>query len=198
MGKRIVAVVGSYRKDGTIDQTVEAIMAGARERGASTSTIYLRDQHVEFCTNCRTCTQTAGPERGKCIQQDDLEPMLAEIEAADAIVLASPVNYYNVTAIFRRFMERTLGTTWWPWNRPMPKPRSHIHHQKAILVASAAMPAPMIPLFTGSCKALKITAQVFGAKPVGKLWIGLAGGDPHPKVSPKVLVKARKLGLKLA
>lgn len=198
MPRRIVAIVGSYRKDGTIDQTVEAILAGARERGASTDTIFLRDKHVEFCTNCRTCTQTGGPERGKCIKQDDMEAILQEIEAADALVLASPVNYYNVTAIFRQFMERTIGNAWWPWKRPMPKSRHHISHQKAVLVASAAMPGPMIPLFTSAKQALKATASILGARVVGKLWIGFAATDPHPAVPPKVLAKARQLGLKLA
>ena len=198
MPKRIVAIVGSYRKDGNIDQTVEAILAGARERGASTDTIFLRDKHVEFCTNCRTCTQTGGPERGKCIKQDDMEAILQEIEAADAVVYASPVNYYNVTAIFRRFMERTIGAAWWPWEQWTPKERSPIHHQKAVLVASAAMPGLFIPLLTGAPTALKRTAQILGARIVGKLWIGLAASDPHPKVAPKMLAKARQLGLKLA
>ena len=33
------------------------------------------------------------------------------IESASAVVLASPVNYYNVTAVYRRFLERTIGYT---------------------------------------------------------------------------------------
>ncbi len=32
MSKKIVAIVGSYRKGGAIDSAVEAILAGARER----------------------------------------------------------------------------------------------------------------------------------------------------------------------
>ena len=66
MGKRIVAIVGSYRKEGTIDTAVEAILAGAREKGATTHTIYLTEQHIEFCRNCRNCVQPPGTERGKC------------------------------------------------------------------------------------------------------------------------------------
>src|ERR1700738_1470664 len=118
MCKKVVAIVGSYRKNGTIDTTVEAIMAGARERGARTHTVYLTEQHIEFCTNCRNCCQTAGPERGRCPQEDDLEDMLTEIEAADGLVLASPVNYSDVTAVFRRFLERLMGCAYWPWGQP--------------------------------------------------------------------------------
>lgn len=64
MGAKIVAIVGSYRKDGVIDTAVEAVLAGAREKGANTHTIYLTEHHIEFCRNCRTCVQTPGQERG--------------------------------------------------------------------------------------------------------------------------------------
>jgi hypothetical protein len=88
MSSKVVAIIGSYRKGGTIDTAVEAVLEGAREKGAQTHTIYLTDQHLEFCTNCRQCTQTPGEERVKCAQQDDLESILKEIEAADAMCLA--------------------------------------------------------------------------------------------------------------
>ena len=33
---KVVAIVGSYRKGGTIDQAVEAVLEGARAKGAVT------------------------------------------------------------------------------------------------------------------------------------------------------------------
>ncbi len=198
MGKRVVAIVGSYRKEGTIDTAVEAILAGAREKGATTHTIYLTEQHIEFCRNCRTCVQTPGPERGKCPQQDDLELILEEIVAADAVVLGSPVNCGNVTAIFRRFMERIIGFDYWPWGQNAPKSRGTLRTRKAALVASSAMPGFFIPLFTGTATALRITARMMGAKPVGTMWIGLAAGEPHHVVPSRTLARARRLGMRLA
>ena len=197
MNKKVVAIVGSYRKGGTIDRVVEAVLDGAKEKGAQTHTIYLTDQHIEFCTNCRQCAQTPGSERGKCVQHDDLEPMLQEIEAADAVVLASPVNYFYVTAIYRRFLERLLGFTYWPPNW-MPSPRVKLQPRKAVLVASAAMPGFLIPLTTGAAKALRVTANMIGAKPVGHLWIGMATTDPHHALTPRTLNRARRMGIKLA
>lgn len=198
MCKKVVAIVGSYRKNGTIDTTVEAIMAGARERGAQTHTVYLTEQHIEFCTNCRTCCQTAGPERGKCPQRDDLDAMLTEIESADAVVLASPVNCGNVTAIFRRFMERLMGCAYWPWGQPAPTPRSKVRTLKAVLVASSAMPGFLIPWVTGVSRALRTTTKILGAKTVGTMWIGLTAGRKHHPISPRILERARRLGMKLA
>jgi multimeric flavodoxin WrbA len=198
MSSKVVAIVGSYRKGGAIDTAVEAILEGAREKGAQTHTIYLREQHVEFCTNCRQCTQTPGSERGTCAQQDDLETILKEIEAADAVVLGSPVNYFNVTALFRRFLERLLGFNYWPWGQNAPRQRSKRRPRKAVLVASSAMPGFFIPLFTGATRVLRLTAGILGAKPDGCLWIGLASHEPHPPFSARNKERARRMGWKLA
>lgn len=198
MSKKVVAITGSYRKGGVIDRAVEAVLEGAREKGAQTRTINLSEQYIEFCTNCRQCTQTPGTERGKCPLQDDLEVILAEIEAADAVVLASPVNDYNATALFRRFLERLVGYAGWPWGQNAPHMRSKLQPRQAVLVASSAMPGFLIPFATGAPRALRLTASSLGAKPVGSLWIGLASGEPHPTLSARTLGKAHRLGRKLA
>ena len=198
MSNKVVAIMGSYRRGGTIDNAVKAVLEGARQRGAETHTVYLTEQHIEFCRNCRECMQTPGQQRGKCAQIDDLEPILEEIDAASAIVLGSPVNCYNVTAIFRRFMERLVGVAYWPWGQNAPRPRSKRQPRKAVLVASSAMPGFLVPLATGAARALRLTARMLGAKPVGRLWIGLAAAQPHRPLSPACLRRARRLGWKLA
>ena len=198
MGSKVVAVVGSYRKGGTIDTAVEAVLAGAREKGAETSAIYLTDRHIEFCTNCRQCVRDPGEARGKCAQHDDLETLLTQIESADALVLGSPVNDYNVTAIFRRFMERTLGYSYWPWRSSAPRMRSERRPRKAVLISSAAMPGIFIPIATGASRALRLTANVLGAKTVGTMWLGLVAYEPHYALSKSALKRALRLGWKLA
>ncbi len=197
MGKKVVAIVGSYRRRGTVDTAVAAVLEGARMRGATTSTIYLTEQHIDFCTNCRSCGQTPGADRGKCLLQDDLNGIMSEIESADAIVLGSPVNCGNVTAIFRQFMERLMGCCYWPWGQASPKIRSTKRRMKAVLVASSAMPSVMMLLFTGASTALQMTAKLLGAKSVGNIWLGLRAGDPHHELSARTLAKAERLGMKL-
>ena len=195
---KVVAIVGSYRRGGTIDSAVTAVLEGAREKGAETVTIYLTDKHIEFCTNCRQCAQEPGEERGKCVQQDGLEPILQEIESANAVVLASPVNCYNATAIFRRFLERLLGYCYWPWGKAAPQARKTKPSRKAVLVASSAMPGFMIPLATGAAKALRLSAAMLGARPVGSMWIGLVGGEPDYVLPERIRKRVRQLGWRLA
>jgi len=198
MTTRIVAIVGSYIKGGTTDTAVEAILAGAREKGALTHTIYLTDRTLHYCKNCRQCTTTPGPDRGHCEQRDDLDPILAEIEAADAVVLGSPINYGGVTAIFRTFLERLIGFTYWPWGQTTPQPRRKLLTRKAALVATSGMPAFFIPLFTGVGATLRLTAKLLGAKPVATLFIGLSAMEPKHPLSARNRERARRIGFKLA
>ena len=177
-----------------MEAAVAAVLEGARAAGAETSSIRLLDQHIEFCTNCRACTQVSGTRRGACPQQDDLEAILAEVEAADAIVLGAPVNFYNVTAVFRRFLERLAGYAYWPWGRPGPAFRAAHPAKKAVLVSSMAAPGFLLPLATGAPRALKMAARVLGARPVGKLWIGLSAIAQDQRLSPKLEARAQALG----
>jgi NAD(P)H-dependent FMN reductase len=198
MGRKVVAIVGSYIKGGAADSAVQAILAGAREKGAQTHTIYLIDRHLDYCKNCRQCTQKPGPERGQCEQRDDLDPILAEIEASDAVVLGSPINYGNVTAVFRTFLERLIGNTYWPWGQPSPTIRQQRPTRKAALVATSAMPGFLIPIFTGVGGTLRRAAQLLGAKPVGHMWIGLSAMEPKQPLSARARRRARRIGWKLA
>jgi putative NADPH-quinone reductase len=197
MAKKVVAIVGSYRKGGTTDTAVDAVLAGARERGAETSKHYLIEKHIEYCRNCRACTQEEGSSRGQCAIHDDMQAILREIDSADALVLGSPVNFYNVTAVFRTFLERLAGCVYWPWGQAGPKPRSKQTPRKAVLIASMAAPAFLMPLATGAPRALRVAAQCLGARPMAKLWIGLAAQTAKPQLSDRVLQRARRIGQEL-
>jgi hypothetical protein len=132
------------------------------------------------------------------VLEDGLEAMMTEIEVADALVLGSPVSYYDATALFRRFLERLLGSVYWPWGQNAPHPRSKQLPRQAILVASAAMPGFLIPFATGTARALRLAAKSLGARPVGSLWIGLVAQKPQPQLSARTLKRARRIGGKLA
>ena len=138
---RITAIVGSYRKDGVIDQAVDEMLAAAREAGAETTKIYLVDTRIEFCTNCRLCAQQEGAARGLCPIADQMGDVLDQVEASDAIILASPTNFATVTALMKRFIERLVCYAYWPWGMTAPKVRNRQMPRRAVLVASSAAPA---------------------------------------------------------
>ena len=194
----ILAIVGSYRKGGIIERAVDEILASAKEEGAVTWKISLLDKHLEFCTNCRGCTQVAGENYGLCILDDDMAGLLQEIERADALVLASPMNAGTVTAIMKRFIERLVCTAYWPWGAPAPKARRPGKSKRALLVASSAAPGFLARLTGDVTKRLKSAATMLGAETVGTLFIGLAAQQKHQELSKRTIDKAHKLGHKLA
>ena len=67
MSKKIIAIIGTYRKGRTIDTAVTELLKGAEQQGAQTEKIYLLEKYIEFCTNCRSCTQQNGTARGDCV-----------------------------------------------------------------------------------------------------------------------------------
>jgi FMN-dependent NADH-azoreductase len=194
---KVVAILGTYRREGATAQAVEAILVGARARGATTSTIYLLDHPIEFCRNCRACTQSEGSDRGLCQQHDSLTKILDELDAADSIVLASPVNFFNVTALTRRFLERLVVYAYWPWGTMAPKERITKKTKRALVVLSSAAPMILTRLFTGAPKALKTAASLLGAGTIDTFYLGLAAKSPDLKLSEQTLAKAQRLGAQL-
>lgn len=197
-GKKIIAIVGSYRKGGIVERAVDAILNAAAEKGAGTETVRLMDHRIEFCRNCRKCTQLEGPQRGACVQADEMGAILDRIEAADGLVLASPVNFFGVTAVMQRFIERLVCYAYWPWGKPGPAVRMKDRGLEAVLVTSSAMPAPLGRIFTRSLGGLKRAARTLGARPVGTLFIGKAALQEKQDLPQAILDKARKLGYDLA
>ncbi|OQW94819.1 MAG: NAD(P)H dehydrogenase [Verrucomicrobia bacterium A1] len=198
MAKRILGIVGSYRKGGVIDTLVTETLAAAAEQGARTSKIYLLDQRIEFCANCRVCTQKPGPEPGNCVQKDDMAAILAEYRDADAVVIGAPVNFYNVNALTRKFMERLVCCAYWPWGAHGPRMRVKNPSKPAVLISSMAMPTILGRLFNGVPRALKLIATTLGAKPVGTILVGMIAQREHPAVPAKALQRARDAGRILA
>ncbi len=195
---RITAILGTYRKGGVIDTAVDEILEAAREAGATTNKIYLIDKRIEFCRNCRTCTQKEGIQRGECPMDDEMDGILREIERSDAIVLASPMNFWTVTAVMKRFIERLVCFAYWPWGMAAPKVRNKQKPRRAVLVGSSAAPSLMARYLTRMTGLLKTCAAMLGAKTVGVLFIGLAAGEEKQDIGNRARKKARKLGKILA
>lgn len=196
--KKILAIVGTYRKGGIIDTAVDEILASARKAGAEVEKVYLIDKHVEFCTNCRSCTQKEGPERGDCIIEDDMNGILDAIDRADAFVIASPKNFGTVTAVMKRFIERLVCLAYWRWGTSVPKLRNRRKTKKAVIVASSAAPALIARLSSDMIKLLKSIAGLLGARTVGVLFIGLACVEKRQDIGERARRKARKLGARVA
>lgn len=195
---KILVINGSYRNNGITDQVIKTMVEALETDGADVEIILLRDYPIEFCLNCRECTQQPGNMPGECVQHDGMQELFNKIEESDSFILASPTNFGSVTAIFQRFMERLVVYAYWPWNMNAPKYRkANVPKKKALLVSSCAAPGFLGRWVYGVHKQLKTTAQVIGANNVGSLFTGFVAKEPHHRLSEKAQAKARALAVKL-
>ena len=105
MGKTVLVLSASPRKEGNSDILCDQFARGAREAGHHAEKIFLGDKSITYCIGCETCMQNGGI----CIQDDDMEEILSKIIEADVIVLATPVYFYSMDAQLKTVIDRTVA-----------------------------------------------------------------------------------------
>ncbi len=100
---RILGIMGSPRRGGNTDILLARVLDGARTAGASTDTVFLGSLTVRECDGCHACW--AGCE---CPKRDDMNDIYRAINAADALVLGTPVYWYGPTALMKGFVDRLV------------------------------------------------------------------------------------------
>lgn len=102
--KRVLALLGSPRREGNTAIVLDQILEGAREAGAETMTLFLQDMSIHGCQECFTC-QSVLDEPG-CAIEDDMQGIIEEVFEADLIVFASPVFCWNVSSQLKAVLDR--------------------------------------------------------------------------------------------
>ncbi len=117
----------------------------------------------------------------------------------DGIVLASPVNWFNVTAVMKRFIERLMPYGYWPWGKVLPKYRIKKLTKKAVLITSSGCPELLGRIFfRATFSVLKAAANCLGAKVVRKIYIGSAAIEENQPLREKYKNQLRNAGQLLA
>jgi len=98
---KVLGIAGSPRRDGNTDLLLTEVMKGAASRGAEVKTIVLNNLKVTPCQHCDACL-----EAGNCKVEDDMQMVYNELETADRIVLASPIQFMTVTAQMKAMIDR--------------------------------------------------------------------------------------------
>jgi multimeric flavodoxin WrbA len=102
-GKKVLIVLGSPRKGGNSALLAAEVAAGALSAGADVESVFLQGLRVRPCAACGACQKGAG--KG-CVQKDDMRALYPKLAAADAIVLASPTYWFNLSAQMKAFIDR--------------------------------------------------------------------------------------------
>jgi multimeric flavodoxin WrbA len=102
--KKVVAFMGSPRKNGNTATLVKEVIRGAQAVGAETTIFNLYDMNIKPCQGCLVCRKT-----GHCVLQDDFQNMFKHIVDADVVVFGSPVYIWQVTAQMKLLWDRLCG-----------------------------------------------------------------------------------------
>lgn len=101
----IVALNGSHNKDGNCGFLIDTILKDCKEMGAEVETINVHeaimDAKTPFCTLCSAKCQ------GACYKGTKLEEAYEKIIKADAVIMASPVYFGNVSAQLKAFWDKS-------------------------------------------------------------------------------------------
>jgi len=101
----VVAVNGSPHEGfGNTSQMLAMLGENLAREGLELEEIFLSQYQIGFCTGCATCL-----ESGSCWVRDDYNSVVRTVLEADAVILASPVYIFNVTAQMKTFLDRSLG-----------------------------------------------------------------------------------------
>ncbi len=98
---KVLGIAGSPRRGGNTDLLLAEVMRGAASRGAEVKTIVLNDLKIAPCQHCDACL-----EAGRCKVEDDMQMVYRELEDADRVVLASPIQFMGITAQMKAMIDR--------------------------------------------------------------------------------------------
>ena len=102
MSNNIIILAGSPRKNGNTDRLAAAFSAGAKAAGKNVTLFRVANMDIAPCLSCNSCFK----HPGICAQKDDMAEIVAAIVKADAIVFASPVYYFSVSAQLKTAIDR--------------------------------------------------------------------------------------------
>ena len=105
MGKKIVVITGSPRKNGNSFAMTDAFIKAAEEKGHTIICFDAAIKKIGGCRACETCYST-----GKaCSFDDDFNTLAPAILDADAIVFTMPVYWYSIPAQIKGVIDRIFS-----------------------------------------------------------------------------------------
>jgi multimeric flavodoxin WrbA len=105
---KALAIVGSPRKQGNTEILTRHALKAIEEEGLETELISLADLDIKPCTACMVCRKEES-----CPIDDDFWPIYIKMKQADAIILASPVQFGSATPQIKAVMDRAGYVTYW-------------------------------------------------------------------------------------
>jgi len=187
---RVLGIAGSPRRGGNTDLLLAEVMKGAKSKGAEVKTIVLNDLKITPCQHCDACFK-----EGVCRFDDDMQMVYRELEKADRIVLASPVQFMGVSAQAKAMIDRCQALWARKYVLKIP-PLGDRRPRKGLFIAVGGM--KLANLFEPSLATVKALFKVLDVEYAGDLLFPGVDEKGAIKKHPDTLKQAFIAGQKLA
>jgi multimeric flavodoxin WrbA len=124
---RVLCIAGSPRRHGNSERLLDALIEGVERAGGEARKLVVRDEGIGACMGCGGCRSD-----GHCVRGDGMSAIYAELDAAHAIVVSTPVYFATVPAILKCLLERCQP--YWVRRYVLKEPRPSHKRPGAILV----------------------------------------------------------------
>lgn len=109
---KVLMLNGSPRSNGNTAVALREMETVFRENGVEVETVVIGNRAIRGCVACGGCAKT-----GKCVFDDAVNELAPKFEAADGLVVASPVYYASANATLVACLDRLFYST--PFDKTM-------------------------------------------------------------------------------
>jgi len=99
---KILAIIGSPRKNSNTEILIKEAMEGAKQAGAETEILNITELNIIPCNGCDFCL-----DGGECSISDDMQQISPKLIEADGIFIGTPVYFWNVSGQVKILIDRT-------------------------------------------------------------------------------------------
>ena len=103
---KILVINASPRMEtGNTQVILTPFMVGLKEAGASVDLIALAKKNIQECIGCFSCYAKTP---GRCVHDDAMVKIVDRVQAADMLVLATPVYIDGMPSVAKKFIDRMV------------------------------------------------------------------------------------------
>ena len=185
---RVWGMAGSPRRHGNTEALLDRFLAGAESAGAHAEKTLLARLKIADCVACERCF-----ESGLCSIHDDFDEVYERFLAADVVVLAAPLYFWNLPAQAKALVDRSEGQ----WARkhvlmaPSPSTPGGHRRRRGVFISTAGQPGAD---FHGAMQTVGGFFDVWETDLWGKLLYSEVDAKGSIQAHPTALRDAYELG----
>lgn len=109
MAYNVLVINGSPHQNGCTAAALDEVCRTLSDLGISTKIIHVGNKIIRGCISCNSCGNS-----GKCVFDDLVNQSAADFQAADGLIIGSPVYYGSPNGTLLSFLDRLFYSTQFP------------------------------------------------------------------------------------